>query len=143
MTAQQTKTKETKSQTNLTTYFQLIFTMKKLTKKQILILLSIPVIGAFMIISKETQTPGEKRKEEITSQFSPVTGECYKLTELIKQSMKDPNSYENLNTKYWDLDTAILVNQEYTGKNQFGGRERGFLKATINQNGNISVIESR
>lgn len=109
-------------------------------KKHWFIIAGVVALGAIMIASDETQTP---RQKEIAAQFSPVNGECYKLTERIKQEMNDPNSYENIETKYWDVDTALLVNQSYTGKNQFGGRVRGFVKAIISNNGNVEIIESR
>jgi hypothetical protein len=116
---------------------------KKLTKNQIIILLSIVLFGIIMIVQQENETPAGKRKKEIASQFSPFNGECYKLTELIKSNMNDPNSYENLETKFWDIDTAILVNQSYTGKNKFGGRVRGFVKAIVSNSGEVEIIESR
>lgn len=103
------------------------------------------VLAAIYALSPDEElTPAEKRKQKIEAQFSPLNGEHKNLTKLIKQSMNDPKSYENIQTNYWDMDTAIIVNQEYTGTNALGGRVRGFIKASIDTNGNvISILESR
>lgn len=116
---------------------------KKLTANQKIVLISVALAGVLMIAAKGSEPPQEKRKAEIASQFSPSTGENYKLTELVKATMNDPESYKNIETRYWDIDTAIIVNQQYTGTNQFGGRVRGFVKALVSNNGTIQVIESR
>jgi hypothetical protein len=91
----------------------------------------------------KSEDPQDKRKREITAQFSPVTGENVKLTEFIKTSLNEPESYSNLKTTYWDVDTAVLVNQEFTFKNEYGGRSRGFIKALVKNDGQIKVVEFR
>lgn len=79
-------------------------------------------------------------EERIKQQFNAWDGSHQNLTALVKKGMNDPNSYENVETTYFDRDSLLIVNQQYTGKNAFGGRVRGFVKAKVDTLGNVLEI---
>lgn len=93
-------------------------------------------------VSKETD-PKEKRAEQLSEQFDPMWGNHIGLTNYIKNSMNDPDSFEHVETKYWDMDSVLVVAETYSGKNALGGRVKGFVKARVNMQGNvIEIIDS-
>jgi hypothetical protein len=85
-------------------------------------------------------TAEQQHKKRIEAQFSAWDGSHINLTKMIKQSMNDPGSYENVETKFFDMDTYVVVNQTYTGKNAYGGRVKAFVKAKIDTLGNVIEI---
>lgn len=91
--------------------------------------------------SKEVAiSPKEQRAKQIEKQFNAWDGSHIKLKEYIKENLNDPDSYENVKTLYFDMDSVIVVNQTYTAKNGFGGRVKGFTKAKVDIEGNILEI---
>lgn len=86
----------------------------------------------------------EQHKKRIEEQFSAWDGSHTNLKKMIKDNMNDPDSYENVETNYFDMDSFVIINQTYTGKNAFGGRVKGFVKAKADTLGNIiEIIEQR
>lgn len=57
----------------------------------------------------------------IESQFSPWDGSHMELVKLLKKNLNDPDSYEHVETKYWDQKDGILIKMTYRAKNAFGG----------------------
>lgn len=76
---------------------------------------------------KEPLTPAEQRQERIEQCFSAWDGSHIELTKLIKESMNDPDSYEHIETRYWDKDSVLFIVTSFRGKNAFGG----VIKQTI------------
>ncbi len=98
----------------------------------------------YAVSGNEPADPREARKQRIEKMFSHINGEHKGLTTLIKDKMVDPNSYEHAETNYFDTGTEIIVNQEFTHKNEFGARVKGFAKAKVDTVGNvIAIIEQR
>lgn len=85
-------------------------------------------------------TPKTERQIQIEKQFSEWDGSHIELTNLIKNAMNDPDSYEHVETKYWDMSEYIIVRTVYSGKNAFGGRVKNFVKAKYTNNGNLLEI---
>ncbi|MBD1399048.1 zinc ribbon domain-containing protein [Pontibacter sp. JH31] len=84
----------------------------------------------------------EERNTNIESQFSAWNGSHRNLERAIKGAMNDPDSYEHVETKYWDMDNHIVVLTKYRGKNAFGGKVLGSVKARVSLDGDIlEVIE--
>ena len=82
------------------------------------------------------------RKKQIESQFSAWDGSHRNLERAIKQSMNDPDSYEHVETVYWDMQSYLVVKTTFRGKNAFGGLVINWVKAKVDLAGNIiSVIE--
>jgi len=84
----------------------------------------------------------EERKLEIEKQFSAWSGAHRNLEEYIIENMNDPDSYEHVDTKYFDKGTYLIVITEFRGKNAFGGTVASVIKAEIGLNGKIwSIVD--
>lgn len=82
----------------------------------------------------------EKRAKQLETQFSLWDGSHSNLTQVIKQAMNDPDSYEHVETTYWDMNDHLVVMTKYRGKNAFGGKVSGMVKAKVSMNGDILEI---
>lgn len=78
--------------------------------------------------------------KQIKTQFSEWDGSHYNLEKTIKQSMNDPGSYEHIETIYWEIKDYLVVLTKYSGKNAFGGRVQGLVKAKVDLQGNVIEI---
>jgi len=91
---------------------------------------------------KKIEDADKARTEMIEKQFSTWDGSHTKLSRLIKDSMNDPDSYEHVETKYWDMKDHLIVNTIFRGKNSFGGVVKNNVKAKISLDGeNIEILE--
>jgi DNA-directed RNA polymerase subunit RPC12/RpoP len=61
------------------------------------------------------------RTQQIESQFSSWNGAHRNLEETVKARLKDPDSYEHIETRYTDRGDYISVYMKYRAKNGFGG----------------------
>lgn len=85
-------------------------------------------------------TPKTERQIQLEKQFSAWDGSHIELTKIIKKAMNDPDSYEHVETVYWDMTDHVVVRTTYSGKNAFGGRVKNWVKAKADNNGNIIEI---
>ena len=91
---------------------------------------------------KKQEAEAKERTEMIEKQFSAWDGSHIKLSRVIKESMNDPDSYEHVETKYWDMNDHIVVLTTFRGKNAFGGTVKNSVKAKISLDGeDIEIIE--
>lgn len=91
---------------------------------------------------KKQEAEASARKEMIEKQFSSWDGAHIKLSRLIKDSMNDPDSYEHVETKYWDMKDHLIVITTFRGKNAFGGVVKNTVKAKASLDGeNIEITE--
>ena len=83
------------------------------------------------------------RKERLEKGFSSLwDGSHRELTKVIKGSMNDPGSYEQVETVYWDMGDHLVVRTTFRGKNAFGGVVSNWVKAKADLDGNVlEVIE--
>ncbi|OPY65613.1 MAG: hypothetical protein A4E62_02653 [Syntrophorhabdus sp. PtaU1.Bin002] len=108
----------------------------------ILLLLCFLAAGSTDSNDNKPKTKEEARKEELSKHFSAWDGSHRGLTELIKKSMNDPDSYKHEETVYWDQGDHLIVRTTFRGKNAFGGVVKNWVKAKVDLNGNvIAVIE--
>ncbi len=92
-------------------------------------------------IEKE-RIEAEKREEKISNQFSAWDGSHRELTKIVKKSMHNPNSYEHVETVYWDMGDHLVVNKTFRGTNALGGVVANTVKAKISIDGeSIEIIE--
>lgn len=89
------------------------------------------------------QPSAEVRERQISAQFSPIDGKHLKLAELIKQDLQNPGSYKNVETNFSDVDTAIIVNQQFSFEDENGTRKSGFVKALVDNKENVIILERR
>ena len=58
--------------------------------------------------------------------------------------MNDPDSYDHVETVYWDKGDYLVVMTKYRGNNAFGGKVLGIVKAKVSLNGDIlQIIEQQ
>jgi hypothetical protein len=93
--------------------------------------------------SSTPKTPEEMRKEQIERHFSAWDGSHRGLTEYIKKTMNDPDSYEHDETRYTDKGDHLIVHTKFRGKNAFGGVVRNSVIAKVDLNGNVLEIISQ
>ena len=107
-----------------------------------LVVMAFLALGSTDSTTSDTpKTPEESRKEQIEKQFSVWDGSHRGLTEMIKKSMNDPNSYEHVETRYVDKVDHLIVRTEFRGKNAFGGVVKNSVTAKVNlDKGGIQII---
>jgi hypothetical protein len=116
-----------------------------ISKKQGMIIIVV-VIFIFIFIGYLKSTPStpvapeQARKDLIERNFSHWDGSHKKLEKYIKESMNDPNSYEHVDTRYWDRGDYLIVMTTFRGKNAFGGVVKNSVKAKAALDGSILEI---
>lgn len=86
------------------------------------------------------KTPAEQRKARLEKGFSAWDGSHRGLTRLIKEAMNDPDSYEHVETLYWDEGDHLIVKTTFRGKNAFGGTVKNWAKAKCDLDGNVLEV---
>lgn len=113
---------------------------KKELKKKFGEITAIIVISFFLIYwlfffeDRHKSKPQQKNTDtlNIEKQFSSWNGEHILLSISAKQYLKYPDTYDHIETKYWDNKEAksITVKSYFNGKNAFGVPQRQCLIAT-------------
>ncbi|MBL8880816.1 MAG: zinc-ribbon domain-containing protein [Phycisphaerales bacterium] len=93
--------------------------------------------------SSTPKTPEERRKEQIERHISAWDGSHCGVTEYIKKSMHDPDSYAHDETRFLDKGDHLIVYTKFRGKNAFGGVVRNSIIAKVDLNGNVLEIISQ
>lgn len=84
-------------------------------------------------------TAAEQRTQEIEKQFSAWNGAHRDLERRVKTALKDPDSYEHIETKYVDNGAkGISVLMKYRAKNSFGGYVVESIIASYDNAGNLT-----
>lgn len=68
------------------------------------------------------------RQEAIKAGFSPWDGSHLKLERFVKKNMNDPDSYEHVKTRYWDMQNYLVVKTVFRGKNAYGAKVMNSVK---------------
>lgn len=90
--------------------------------------------------SSPAKSAEELRTERLKKQFSAWDGSHPALTRMIKKSMNDPDSYDHVETGYWDQGDHLIVKTTFRGKNAFGGVVVNWVKAKVNFDGRVLEI---
>ncbi|MFT5915776.1 MAG: hypothetical protein ACI81T_002279 [Bacteroidia bacterium] len=85
----------------------------------------------------------KNRKENVEKQFSAWDGSHPKLSRMIKENCRNPDSYEHIETKFRDDGNTIFVTTKYRAENGFGGMNIGNVSAKVDFNGNVLEIISQ
>ena len=89
-------------------------------------------------------TAAASRKQAIEAQFSGWDGSHRRVEAAVKQFMKNPDSYQHVQTKYIDTGSKIIVTTTIRGTNSFGAVVPSTFVAEVDVNGNVlSISESR
>lgn len=83
-----------------------------------------------------------QHKKMIEEQFSSWDGSHINLTKAIKKDMNDPNSYEHVSTKYFDLGDHLKVVTEFRGTNSFGAKVKNTVIAQVGLDGHIIEMKT-
>jgi len=89
---------------------------------------------------KIPKTAAELREEKIKRAFSAWDGSHIYLERWIKKNLKDPDSYDHMETRYGDKGDHILVSTKYRARNGFGGMTIGQAVAKTRLDGTIIEI---
>lgn len=99
------------------------------------------------ISQEELKRQQEKKKEEarlklIEKQFRSWDGSHTLLKKIVKQSMHNPDSFEHVDTKCYDLGDRIRVKMTFRGTNGFGAVVTQQITAEFDLQGNfIQVVK--
>lgn len=74
----------------------------------------------------------KRRREHLQQQFSAWDGSHRELNKAIKAMMHDPDSFDHVETQYWDMGSHLVVKTTYRGKNAFGAVVVNWIKAKVN-----------
>lgn len=123
------------------------------SKKMLTHLLSALAVCFFLFIAfgsddedSKTNADGTAKTErqiKVESQFSSWDGSHRGLTDLIKKSMNDPDSYEHIETRFKDNADHIFVIAKFRGANAFGGKVINTVSAKVDFSGNVIEITSQ
>ncbi|QFK70380.1 hypothetical protein F7984_03545 [Pradoshia sp. D12] len=81
-----------------------------------------------------------ERKSLIEKQFSSWDGSHKNVTKYIKSQMNDEDSYEHVETVYWDMKDHLVVRTTFRGNNAFGAKVKNSVKAKVSLEGEITEI---
>jgi hypothetical protein len=113
--------------------------MKKLAPQRAIIIKS----NKLEIERKKRKEKEKKRQKLIDEQFSAWDGSHIGLTKMLKKNMKNPDSYEHIETTYRDDGKSLVIKTRYRGQNGFGGMTIGEVTARVNFNGDVLEIISQ
>lgn len=88
------------------------------------------------------KTAEQIRQDEISRGFSAWDGSHVQLERYIKKNLKDPDSYEHIETRYGDQGDYLLVSTSYRARNSFGGMVVGKVIAKAAIDGQLIEIVS-
>lgn len=110
------------------------------------------VIGGVILFSMlfssppqtQPQTPEQARAEQIRQHFNGWSGAHEGLERLVQSELLSPDSYEHIETRYWDKSDHLIVNMKYQAENAFGVQIQHFVKAKTTTDGRVlEIIEAR
>lgn len=87
-------------------------------------------------------TVEEQRTKTIERAFSSWDGSHRATENRLKSALKDPDSYEHIETKYNDNGDHIAVLLKYRARNSFGGMTIGYVKSTATIDGKLLTFDN-
>lgn len=94
---------------------------------------------------REKQRVNEAQKKKRNEEFkesclSSWDGSCPALERYLKKYLKDPKSYEHIETGFWNMGDYAVVLTKYRAKNSFGGYNIGYIKAKVSWDCEVTEI---
>lgn len=108
--------------------------------------LSLLVLAVFVVLTLnscgEKKTKEELRTEKITDLLYNNGQKTVRvnLKYMLEDKLNDPNSLKLLETTYVDKGSTIVITQNFTAKNTFGGMLKKDIVVTIDTLGNIVKV---
>ncbi len=91
-------------------------------------------------VQRKTQEANAQRaamEAKLKGQFSGFDGSHRKVEAAIKNRLKDPSSYEHVETRYVVNTNSITVYTTYRARNSFNALIPGYATATVDADGNV------
>ena len=80
------------------------------------------------------------REDKITSMFSSWDGSHRQLVKYVKSSMNDPDSFDHVQTRIWDMKSHIVIKMTFRGKNAFNATVTNTVRAELSFDNVLSNI---
>jgi hypothetical protein len=96
--------------------------------------------GLYQKIQEDREKPAKERRKLLESGFSPWDGSHKALEKYIKSTLRDPRSYEHVETRFTDNGEHIIVGTTFRAKNGFGGMNTGSIVVKASIDGKILGI---
>ncbi|MBD3675152.1 MAG: hypothetical protein HUJ26_16670 [Planctomycetaceae bacterium] len=101
----------------------------------------IMIVALLVVTQIEHSPPGPpSREEKIEDSFSTYDGSHRELVKMIKDRMNDPDSFEHVETKYWDKGDHLLIYMKFRGRNSFNAVITDEILAKADTEGNVFEI---
>lgn len=91
---------------------------------------------------REKEEALARRKAAIEAQFSKWDGSHPSVERLVKKGMKNPDSYQHVETRYSILPKGFMVVTTIRGTNSFGGVVPQTFRAILDDDGQVVSIAS-
>lgn len=91
----------------------------------------------------EVKTQDHVRDARVQRQFSSWDGSHPGVAKYIKQSLRDPKSFEHINTQFDDRVVNLVVTTTYWYKDAAGQKVKGSITAKVDLDGNILEVLSK
>jgi hypothetical protein len=99
-----------------------------------LIITAVVIAGLVMMCNDETAEP-VTREAKIEQQFSKWDGSHFQLVATVKKKLRDPDSFQHIETVYNASASTIDVGMTFKSKNAFGGYVMSAAKGTYSIDG--------
>lgn len=89
------------------------------------------------IAVQETAATMAARKAEIDQQFSRWDGSNYAVETAVKRQMKNPDSYQHVETRYVEVPNGLIVTTTFRGTNSFNALVPQTAVAAVDRAGRV------
>lgn len=90
--------------------------------------------------ARQRSQQSKSTSEQVERGFSVWDGSHIELTKVIKAVMRDPASYQHVQTVFRERDDHLLVTTTYRGSNAFGGIVTEQVTARVSMDGKVLSI---
>ena len=73
----------------------------------------------------------EAEKDPFPHLFSAWDGSCRPLVAVVKANLKDPGSFEHIQTGFYRVNDVVHVTMTYRARNSFNGYAKGKVTADV------------
>ncbi|OAQ43520.1 hypothetical protein A5893_17185 [Pedobacter psychrophilus] len=87
----------------------------------------------FHFSKPKAEREAETAKKEVENNFNYYDGSHLKLVEYTKQKLRDPESFEHIETNYTDNGQTLSVTMIFRCNNGFGGKNNDVVNATCDK----------
>ena len=112
-------------------------TNRRVIKVIAIFVLAVLIMAILADMGDDTPPPTPTRAEQIQKHFSPWGGSNKAMVTAAKDMINDPNSFEHIETRYFDADSVINVSMTFTATNPFGARVKIMTFGRIDNEGKL------